>query len=342
MITILDANIRFERCVMRLLAFVVVLVFGICCFSFVVQAFKNESVLCCTNGSDFADIKYDMQKVRLCSDISIPDRYHNFVPQGIAYWEAQSVILVSGYYKPVSAIRTGSIFVLDATSGNILGDICVLQGFGKMYSGHYGGIAVSNDVLFMTGGNYLHFIELEKLPLKGHGCVKIHKSIPIPIAAATCAFYNDTLWIANCVLENETYNSGKIIGYRVNAEMLLEPLAVFYSPCKIQGISVSENRFILSCSYGKYSSSSIILYSDPRKENVFGYEIVERNKVPIWLFGDETKITTITIPPMAEGCYEIGNELLILFESGAYVYNKMRPWNSTSNPINSIWHIKLS
>ena len=74
----------------------------------------------------------------------------HMIPQGVAWWEAENLLLVSSY--DVRHEDASVLFVLDGATGDLVASLPISIESGKPFRGHVGGIAVSDNNLYLTSG----------------------------------------------------------------------------------------------------------------------------------------------------------------------------------------------
>ena len=126
--------------------------------------------------SNYYSIKTD-----LCKNPGLSD---GFVCQGICAYEQEEKFLVSGYMMDNSPSR---IYVTDAENNSYY--VWVTYGSGKAFTGHSGGIAISDDSAYIASGNKLYVISLSSiLSAKNGDSVSISKIIPVNNGASFIFF----------------------------------------------------------------------------------------------------------------------------------------------------------
>ncbi|MBR5619937.1 MAG: leucine-rich repeat protein [Clostridia bacterium] len=103
----------------------------------------------------------------------VPGLKNNMIPQGLTYYHRKSGndwILISSYHKvkdkdkETSNHHSSVIFALDATKGNLVAQFNLHTAYGKISRIHAGGIAVSDNNLYLTYyGSQIAYIPLSEL-----------------------------------------------------------------------------------------------------------------------------------------------------------------------------------
>ena len=196
-------------------------------------------------------------------------------------------------------------------------------------------------------------IPLEELVTEGHQKVTIHTLYQVPVQPSFLNYSNGTLWVGNFYLsskaayappvdlgttkgEGETFGA-YVLGYdlsekgagrmeTLDGELYAMPDAdKFYAVTnRIQGMTMlADGSIVLSRSYGRKNNSELLAY-DPSQAPV---QIVSLNgrEYDCVLLEESCQLFAYTMMPMSEGITvrsaEGGEELLILYESGAAIYD---------------------
>lgn len=280
------------------------------------------------------------------------------VPQGIAYREDTKEYYISNYVYGGSSSDNSVIIVIDALTNKQVGEYYLYNSDGSVFTGHAGGVAISQNNLFVANGKKLAKISLETIDtLGGIGNLQFEEEFVLPIGAAGvafCNYENGVLWIGN-FWESTNYPSYAYDGYKTlalgyvldesngsvfKASSKVEGQSYQYLPdyiCaipeKTQGIAVaSDGTMIISQSYGRASNSSILIGTYPQSENT------------ITLAGKEFKLSLFTqtrklaASPMSEGIDFADGKLVTLFESGAKVYRE----GGAVEPTDRLWLMDIN
>ncbi len=87
----------------------------------------------------------------------------HMIPQGVAWWEAENLLLVSSY--DVRHEDASVLFVLDGATGDLVASLPISIESGKPFRGHVGGIAVSDNNLYLTSGaSRIGYVPLSEVP----------------------------------------------------------------------------------------------------------------------------------------------------------------------------------
>ena len=291
----------------------------------------------------------------------IPGLNEYVVPQGITYSEKTNCFYLSGYFQ--SSMRRSVICVVDASTGEAVGEYEINNIDGSPNYGHVGGIAVSEKDLYFSSGKWIQRIPLDAIDKAGSkGEVQVAENIAIYGGSnAGNSFLDCTngyLWAGNFYdpdgyesTANENYTS-LIRGYKLDpsqpsgiaAELKTEYTTAYdYVPSiiynvsegRIQGMTTTEDYLILAASRSTKFSYLYVYDRNkiaPRSDSI----VFDRNKiVPVYRLSLEKSVYAI---PRVEEVVAVGDSIYATFESGAIIY---RP-NSVDCATDSVWKIDIS
>lgn len=261
----------------------------------------------------------------------IPGLEENFVPQGITYVEKENVFLLSGYvHKEEQASR---IYVLDH------GEVSKIELYldeNTPYNGHCGGIASSNETVWLANDgegkeNCVWTIDLKDI--LNTSKLYLKTSFNTDVKASTCNVHNGYLWVgeyedgmnyhtdeSHHVTKN---NPSLILAYKIDETSIYGvntfPEKALSVRNRLQGIEFDSDNIYLSTSCGLNNSSLDV------HENVFLKEndttiTLNNQDIPVWILNKETLKHEIVMPPMSEGITFEDKDLYILFESASNKY----------------------
>ena len=276
----------------------------------------------------------------------VPGLAEGFIPQGICYDDANGVYLISGYFED----DTPSQICVVSKDGTFTGSVGVLTPGGKQSAGHFGGIAVFGDWVYVANTDNFYVLKLSDILNADTDFVQAQASLKTCLPATSGAeVINGVLWLTQF-----TENSGKSVkaadpvyktklghklyaradGYVLDADApfgiresnLIDGVAVpdkaIAIPNEVQGMTFTPaGDLVFSCSYGRAMRSFVLLYKDvtARKADetlTFGSALV-----PLWYCRLLDRKATLTAPPMLqEVCVGYDGRLCFLSESGATKY----------------------
>lgn len=291
----------------------------------------------------------------------IPGLNEYVVPQGITYSEKTNCFYLSGYFQ--FSMRRSVICVVDAATGQAVGEYELNYADGSPYYGHVGGIAVSEKDIYLSHGKYIQRISLDAIKNAGaKGELKIEESITLyGGSSAGNSFVDCTggyLWTGNYYdldgyesTANENYTS-LIRGYKldptqpsgISAELKTRNTTSYdYVPSviynvaegRVQGMTTTDRHLILAASKST-KFSYLYVYDRTRIKYPDSSIVFDRDKVvPVYKLPLQKSVYAI---PRIEEIVAVGDSIYATFESGAIIY---RP-NSINCATDSVWKIDLN
>lgn len=298
-------------------------------------------------------------------DFVIPGLYEGFIPQGIFYDEESDIFLISGYYKDKA--QPSRVIVVDG-EGNFVKSVGCISRKGNKAYGHFGGIAVYKDNVYVATTGVTHVLSLsEIMAAEDDGYVIILEEL---YADTTCSYVNvcdGVLYIGEFTDKTaddikgatNTYTSkwGEKFYSRCNAFVLdengfygikadrideegnLTPDFAVTTPFKVQGMTrLPDGSFVFTASSTAITNSRVYKYRDVTKGEPD--EIIEVNgvDVPLYYCDMFDKIGSYRVPAYLEEItlYKDGT-VYIITESAAAPYI-----NQSKNPIDNVlkWDIE--
>lgn len=289
-------------------------------------------------------------------DLCIPEltQSFNMIPQGIAFYEKKGWILISAYHnahdqknKVCLPKQSSKIFALDAETGKLVAEYSLKNVTGEMYTGHAGGIAVSDNNLYITdvdtankNNSLISYIPLSQLTedvdiLKFAGSYDASGALN-NTNTSYVSFSDGVLWTGNCYgpKNGKRYSSetpSVIIGYCISGSNSEEEWNSFVSHtgCDylidipknityIQCATVIDGRLIIVSSYGRKNDSTVY-FAD-----------INSSCQP-------SNIKSFSGMPMMEGFYIYEGEMAFITESGSYYYYGYDKSNMAVNPTDVVW-----
>lgn len=278
------------------------------------------------------------------SDLCIPGLSEDdgMVPQGISYWEESDRILISAYDPDKE--RPSVIYVLDAATGELVSQFSIYNASLTPSKAHVGGIAVSENNLYLCIGKKISYVSLSQLSSSSSAIVIEGTKTLAELNGANCSYlsYGDgCIWTGNYFSDGENYNTrvsdeyaSKVFGYRVSGDSseaeweALKNAAPVYavsipdSVNCIQCATVSGGTLYLNRSYGKLNSSTLF---------VGGIDLSMSSIVL-----SEGALNSFETPPMGEGIFIHDVYLYSIYESAAYAYS------GANDPTDVVWRTPLS
>ncbi len=247
------------------------------------------------------------------------------VPQGFAFDEGEDLYYYTGYMKDGSASR---VYITDGEEFKY----SQLYKDGEAHTGHVGGIAVGESLVWIADGDKVWAVNKEAFENER---VDLENYFEPESSASTCTLYDGHLWIAEFYdgshyFTKESHkltspageeNNALICAYKIDEAQKagvfdMAPQKVISAPDKIQGIAFDESgRLYFSTSWGA-TNSGIYLHNNVLANSYAG----EFEGAPLWFLDNESLIKELQGPPMAEGIVFKGGRLYISYESATLKY----------------------
>lgn len=316
--------------------------------------FTSEERTGCENTSKSYDRFYASGE----TGVLIPGLKQDLVPQGITYMESLDQFLFAGY-SSVSGNRSALIAV-DAKTGEITKQVLLNTVTGDPYTGHAGGVCVTEKDIYVSNAHMLYRISLNTFyALPEIAECAFEEQIPVPVNSSYCSYSDGILFVGEFEYGSDykTDKSHKIktadgnvkawtCGYylgedgfagKKSAEGTPIPDFILATPERIQGIALLDGNVYISQSYGRRNSSLIMRFDglinqEPDGETAFGGE-----SIPVWYLDKNHRTDSLLCPPMTECLCSSQGSVYVLFESAANTYRK--EGNASSNPMDRIFRL---
>ncbi len=293
-------------------------------------------------------------------DFIIPGLKEGFIPQGIFYEKENDIFLISGYYK--GKAQSSRVIVVDGEGAFVKSVGCLTQK-GNKATGHFGGIAVYKDYVYVATTGVTHVLSLPEILLADDdGYVQIIGEL---YTDTTCSYVNvnegvlyigeftdktvddmksaTNIYKENCFKkyysrcnafildENGEYG---IKSDKIDEENNLIPDFSFTTPFKVQGMCVMpDGRLVFTASATAISNSHVYLYEDVTKGEADEIINVSGCEVPLYYCSDDDLIDTYRVPTYLEEVtlYPDGS-VYIITESAAAPYA-----HQSKNPTDNVF-----
>lgn len=295
----------------------------------------------------------------------VPGLNQGLIPQGMDVWEEQNLLLISGYFKDNGTFPSSLIVAVDLTTGKLVGTYSLKKVDGSYYTGHAGGVAVTEKNLFIANSSRLYRIPLSQIESAGEsGTLRFVEEIKVPVTASFCNYANGVLWAGDFYLagtydmpewrhltnESGTTYYAWAVGFTLEdtereiAATAWDALTMDYATPdyvlsiteKVQGIAFVGDKIVLSQSYGRAANSKLYVYENVLSSTQDTSVTVNGKEIPVWFLDSASK--TYTALPMAEGITDYNGKLLVLFESGATYYRE----GGGTYPTDHVWSVTLT
>ena len=295
----------------------------------------------------------------------IPGLKEGFVPQGIFYEEEHDIFLLSGYYKEKA--QPSRVILVDG-KGNFIKSVGCISKKGNKAYGHFGGVAVFKDNVYVATTSVTHVLSLEEiLNAEDDDYVLIQKEL---YTDTTCSYVNvceGILYIGEYTDINFTdmkeatniyhAKNGEVYYSRVNAFVLDEnapwgikadkidsdgnliPDFALTSPFKVQGICIlHDGKIVYTASSTALTNSRVYLYEDVTKGDPDEIITVGGQDVPLYYCQLKDRIAQYRAPTFIE-------ESTIYPDGTIYTITESAAWcfaSASKNPIDNVikWDIQ--
>lgn len=284
------------------------------------------------------------------ADFTIPGLFEGIIPQGMCYISKLNAFAVSGYYE--DGLFPSMLMLIDAKTGKFTKAFPLQNVDGEDYSGHAGGIASSDNYLYITSESICYICKIDSLEkLKNGDTLKFQSNFKLNTKGSFACFDNDILWTGDFIESSDTarkdarkittLTSGETFyayceGYilkdglpdikKINSENNgYIPDYMLAIPEQVQGMCFTHSgKLIFSTSYGRKNNSKIYVYEDVLLAERVGFYTIDGTEIDLLACGNDLLNKTIVAPPMAEGIVQVDSSQYITFESGAEKYRNHR------------------
>ena len=281
---------------------------------------------------------------------TIPGLLEGVIPQGMCYEEATGYLLISGYYE--KGKFPSVIMAIDEKSGKFIGSYSLKNTEGDDYYGHAGGIASSQNTVYVTSeGECYTFPSTLFKTLKNGDSIQFQGKFKLNTAGSFACIYNNILWTGDFVENNDkvkevkkdvtTLQNGETFyayceGYalkeglpdvkKINSDSTgYVPDYIIAIPEQVQGMAFTKtNKIIFSTSYGRKNNSKIYVYEDFLVKEKSGIKMIDNKEVDLYACSSSYLAEEIVALPMSEGMANSPDGIYIAFESGAKKYRQGR------------------
>lgn len=284
----------------------------------------------------------------------IPGLFQGAVPQGMAYDREHGLFIISNYMFDG---RPSCLTVVSENDGTLQKTLWLLNPDMTPHRGHVGGVAVGNKTLWVTAGSGVYALPLASITdEKNNASLVLQDYRPTIVKASFAAFYNNVLWVGEFNSRDRSYispashhiktesgeiNHGWAAGYVIHekpdtAEETEGPAYILSLPDEVQGIAFTDDKIVLSKSYGRRNNSRIAIYTTPlgsTEDSVV--QTGNGRSCPLWILDSALKDAELIAPPMTEGVTVFNNVISVIFESGSDKYR-----DSAKFPQDSIHSLK--
>ena len=287
-------------------------------------------------------------------DMCIPglSEEDDMIPQGITYYGEKNWLLISAYAsnENVTPDRPSMIYALDFDTGEYVAEFKLYNSDGSAHTKHVGGIAASDNNLYITTENStISYISLSELNVETGTSKSLTFNDSFSVSAilngaptSHLSFSDGYLWTGNFYHTEDGYdkypasetNNSVVIGFNLNGSNsddewsnLKSKTASDYTfkipnyISKIQGTAVSlENETMVLISSYTRTANSVVYTLKFSGSNIL-----------------DSKITYCGGLPMLEGAFVLDDYVYTVTESGSYYYHGFDSQNLSQNPTDVVW-----
>lgn len=297
--------------------------------------------------------------------ILIPGVDQDFVPQGLAYYPAKNLMLFTGYSSSIPQTAS-TLIAVDMQTGTVVKEVFLKKLDGSFYTGHAGGVCVTDENIFISGEKQLYRIPLDAFDaMPPSSAQTFAETIPVPCEASYCQVSDGILWVGEFDFYRDGYKTDKshhiqnkdgdmnkswILGYKIQpgTDVQINPAGVpdyiLSVTDRIQGVTFCSDRIYLSQSYGAGNDSIIYQHQNVLTDAPDAQVEVLGSKRPLWFLDSKSQKKAILSPSMTEGICTIGDSVYISFESAADTYRNRKDPNKkpSKNPVDRVFKLNPS
>ncbi len=278
------------------------------------------------------------------SSFIVPGLFEGIIPQGICYDKASDLFLITAYYEENA--YPSMLMTINASTGALVASHPLKGLDGKNYFGHAGGIAVSENTVYITSDSECYTFPSNKLTTTKNGeAIQFKSRFKLNTLGSFACIHNGIFWTGDFVeskkreeVENITtlINGETFYAYcegytlidglpsveKINSESNgYVPDYFLAIPEQVQGMAFTETgKIIFSTSYGRKNNSVLYVYNDILLSDKYGVKEIDKHNIDFYVCVDDMLSEKYIAPPMAEGVAEHPNGLYFIFESGAAKY----------------------
>lgn len=267
------------------------------------------------------NISYNYDKYRFEETFDVQGNKNKYVPQGMTYSKKYNVVLQTSYSgkKDVSML-----YVIDFSSGNLIKSLKLHDLNGNDDTSHVGGIATDNNTVWITSDYSVREYLLDDIMGTENDFIQCKADTKLGIRGDFCYFGYNTLYIGDFCLApfyKVPNNKPLLLAFDTEKDYNYdEPEYIMSLPKMVQGMTIMPNKnFVFTRSFTNLIKSDLRVYSNilENQPEVYNYN---GKDVPYYKFSENNNIKTIKFPPMAEGLFNINDDIYILFESSSDKY----------------------
>ena len=272
------------------------------------------------------NVSYYINKSKYIETIDVQGNTSRYVPQGLAYSKNYNIAMQTSYN---SDRNVSMLYITDFETGTLLKSLELIEPDGSNNIHHVGGITTDENTVWITNDYEVEEYSLEEIITTENDYIKSIKTSSLPIRGDFCKYNNGTLWIGDFFL-NPFYkvpdDNPLLLAYTTEESYnYSKPSLAISLPKMVQGMVITnDNHFVFTASFTYLIKSNLSIYDNVLNEEPGTYNL-NGAEIPYYKFSEKNLIKNIKLPPMAEGMFNIGNDLYILFESSSNSYSLALP-----------------
>lgn len=278
------------------------------------------------------NVSYLLIKNKYLEVFDVQGNSSNYVPQGLAYSKTYNVALQTSYN---SKHEVSMLYVIDFETGKLLKELKLIEIDDSNNINHVGGITTDETTVWITNDYEVNEYSLNDIINTENDYIKSTKNTKLPNRGDFCLYHENILWIGDFFL-NPFYkvldDNPLLMGYNIeNHETEIDysvPNYIISLPKMVQGMIITkDNKFAFTTSFTPFIKSNLSFYNNVLEEKPSTYNLNGKD-IPYYKFTKNNLDKNIKLPPMAEGMFNIDNEIYILFENSSdtyfYAFPKLR------------------
>ena len=279
------------------------------------------------------NVSYLLIKNKYLEVFDVQGNSSNYVPQGLAYSKTYNVALQTSYN---SKHEVSMLYVIDFETGKLLKELKLIEIDDSNNINHVGGITTDETTVWITNDYEVNEYSLEEIINTKSDYIKSKKNTKLPNRGDFCLYHENILWIGDFFL-NPFYkvpdDNPLLMGYKIEATTEKEfdysiPDYIISLPKMVQGMVITkDNKFAFTTSFTPFIKSNLSFYNNVLEEKPDTYNL-NGNDIPYYKFTKNNLDKKIKLPPMAEGMFNIDDNIYILFENSSdtyfYAFPKLR------------------
>lgn len=279
------------------------------------------------------NVSYLLNKNKYFEAFDVQGNSSNYVPQGLAYSKTYNVALQTSYN---SKHYVSMLYVIDFETGKLLKELKLIEIDDSNNTNHVGGITTDETTVWITNDYEVNEYSLEEIINTESDYIKSKKNTKLPNRGDFCLYHENILWIGDFFL-NPFYkvpdDNPLLMGYKIEATTEKEfdysiPDYIISLPKMVQGMVITkDNKFAFTTSFTPFIKSNLSFYNNVLEEKPDTYNLNGKD-IPYYKFTKNNLDKKIKLPPMAEGMFNIDDNIYILFENSSdtyfYAFPKLR------------------